>query len=202
MAYDEVSQRVVMFGGSGDPGVGNDTWLWDGVNWTQVAASVSPGPRTGHEMTFDAARSETILFGGMAIGGAPSWPSDTWSWDGSAWHLKTGGAIPPAGRIGHVLAYHAGLGAVVMIGGTGGKDVTADNWNYDFRRETWLWDGTQWTQQFPDNQPGPAYTLGAAWDAAKQALTVHVGDDLTCASRGPKTFSLVHLRQPRKREPH
>ncbi len=190
MAYDEVSHRVVMYGGSGDPGAGSDTWLWDGANWTQAVTSDSPGPRTGQAMTFDAAHGETILFGGMVIGGAPAWPSDTWAWDGSAWHLKSV-ALPPSGRIGHVLAYHPGLGAVTMIGGTGGKEITDNSWQYDFRRETWLWDGTQWTQQFPDNQPGPAYTLGAAWDAANQALTVHVGDDLTCTSRGPKTFALT-----------
>jgi hypothetical protein len=77
-----------------------------------------------------------------------------------------------------------------MIGGTGGKDVTDTSWNYDFRRETWTWDGSAWTQQFPENQPGPAYTTAAVWDATRQALTVHLGDDLTCASRGPKTLRL------------
>ena len=78
-----------------------------------------------------------------------------------------------------------------MIGGYGGKDVTDTTWNYDFRRETWLWNGQTWTQQFPAIQPGPAYTIGATWDDTRQALTVHLGDDLTCISRGPKTFLLT-----------
>jgi hypothetical protein len=77
-----------------------------------------------------------------------------------------------------------------MIGGTGGKDVTDNSWNYDFHKETWAWTGEEWVQQFPENQPGAAYTIGAAWDDARGALTVHVGDDLTCASRGPKTLLL------------
>ena len=90
-----------------------------------------------------------------------------------------------------MLAYHPALHEVVMIGGAGGKDVTDTSWNYDFRNETWTWDGAAWTQQFPANQPGPAYTLGVSWDDTRQGLTVHLGDDLTCVTRGPMTFLLT-----------
>ena len=84
-----------------------------------------------------------------------------------------------------------------MVGGYGGKDIQANGtWNYDFHLETWIWDGAAWTQQFPENQPGPAYTLGAAYDETRQALIVHVGDDLTCDSRGPKTFVLSGIAAP------
>jgi M6 family metalloprotease-like protein len=190
MAYDPVRRKVVLFGGYGDYGESNDTWLWDGMNWTQAVTSISPGARSGQSMTFDAAHREMILFGGtIGYNGVPSWYSDTWAWNGEAWYRKNV-APGPAGRTGHVLAYHPALG-VVMVGGAGGKDVTETSWNYDFRRETWSWDGTQWTQQFPDNQPGPAYTLGASYDSTKQRLIFHLGDDLTCDSRGPKTFALT-----------
>jgi hypothetical protein len=189
MAYDAASQKVVLFGGYGDYGETNDTWTWDGANWTQAFPSDSPLARAGHSMAFDAMRGEIVLFGGFRSQGTPTWFSDTWVWDGSDWYQKFS-ASPPAARSGHVLAYHSGLGAVVMIGGAGGKDVTDSSWNYDFHKETWAWTGEEWVQQFPENQPGAAYTIGAAWDDARGALTVHVGDDLTCASRGPKTYLL------------
>lgn len=189
MAYDSVSQKVILFGGYGDAGELNDTWIWDGANWTQSASPESPLARSGHSMAFDAARSEIVLFGGMQSHGTPAWFSDTWVWDGAVWHQKFV-AAPPAGRSGHVLAYHPALRSVVMIGGAGGKEVTATSWNYDFRREIWMWDGEKWVQQFPMGQPGPAYSVGAALDDTEQALTIHLGDDLMCASRGPKTFLL------------
>ena len=205
MAYDAVSKKVVLFGGSGDFGETNDTWTWDGVNWTQVVSPASPVARSGHSMAYDAMRGEIVLFGGLQSLGALTWPSDTWVWDGGGWHRKFS-ATPPAGRSGHVLAYHPALRAVVMIGGAGAKNVTSNGWNYDFRREIWMWSGEAWVQQFPEDQPGPAYTLGAAYDDTRQALSVHVGDDLTCASRGPKTFLLkapqVRLSGSRGHLPH
>jgi hypothetical protein len=190
MAYDAVSQTVVLFGGYGNSAETNDTWTWDGSNWTQVASPASPSPRSGHSMAFDALRGEIVLFGGSYNQGTPTWFSDTWVWDGATWQQKLS-ATPPAARAGHVLAYHPALQAVVMIGGAGGKDIAGSSWNYDFRRETWMWSGEAWVQQFPANQPGPAYTIGTAYDGTKQGLTVHLGDDLTCASRGPTTFLLT-----------
>ena len=200
MAYDAVSRKVVLFGGSGDYGETNDTWTWDGVTWTQAVSALSPMARSGHSMAFDAARGEVVLFGGSQYQGALVWPSDTWVWDAGAWH-QVYSASPPVGRSGHVLAYHAGLRSVVMIGGAGAKDVSGTGWSYDFRREIWMWSGQQWVQQFPAEQPGPAYTLGAAYDDIQQGLSVHVGDDLTCASRGPKTLLLRAPNGPSFRAP-
>jgi hypothetical protein len=140
-------------------------------------------------MAFDAKHGEIVLFGGFHSEGSPTWYADTWLWDTKGWHEALTPAPPPA-RSGHVLAYHAVRQSIFMIGGAGGKDVTATTWNYDFRKETWMWNGKAWVQEFPENQPGPAYTVVAAYDDVKQAVTVHLGDDLTCLSRGPKTFLL------------
>jgi len=190
MAYDSIAKKIILFGGYGEYAEANETWTWDGTNWTQVVSTTSPPPRTGHAMTFDATRGQIVMFGGSLSQPTPTWYSDTWLWDAKGWHQALTPA-PPTGRFGHVLAYHPALQAVVMIGGYGGKDVTDTTWNYDFRRETWIWNGQTWTQQFPGIQPGPAYTVGAAFDDTRQALTVHLGDDLTCVSRGPKTFLLT-----------
>ena len=72
MAFD--GQNVVLFGGFGSQGWLNDTWVWDGINWTRKPAFTAPSPRVGHGMTFDG--QELILFGDA---------SDTWLWNGSQW---------------------------------------------------------------------------------------------------------------------
>lgn len=190
MAYDAVAKKVVMFGGYGDTAEMNDTWTWDGSNWQQVTNAANPAPRSGHSMAFDAKRGEIVLFGGFLSQPAPAWYSDTWEWDASGWHQKLT-ATPPAARYWHLLAYHPAMQAVVMIGGAGGKDVGNGTWNYDFHKEIWTWNGDEWVEQFPEVQPGAAYTFAAAYDDTRQSLTVHVGDDLTCVSRGPKTYHLT-----------
>jgi hypothetical protein len=189
MAYDAATKQVVLFGGYGDFAESNDTWTWNGTNWSQVVSATNPPARSGHSMAFDALHGEIVLFGGFLSQPTPTWFSDTWVWNGKKWQ-QIANPKPPEGRAGHVLAYHTGRQAVFMIGGAGGKDVTTNTYNYDFTRETWIWNGTTWTQEFPAIQPGPAYTLGAAYDDTKQALTIQLGDDLTCVSRGPKTFVL------------
>jgi hypothetical protein len=193
MTYDAARQRVVLFGGYGPFGESNDTWLWNGSNWTQAASAQNPAPRTGHAMAFDQARGVVVMFGGMR-GAPPVFYSDTWLWDGASWQQALP-ATSPTARSGLALAYDRGLDMVVMVGGTGGKDLTATSWDYDFRKETWTWDGSTWTQQFPENQPGPAYTPTAFYDELRHALTVQLGDDLTCLSRGPKSFRLLANRR-------
>jgi hypothetical protein len=70
LAFDPVLKRVVLFGGLAgsceDCGQGrlNDTWLWSGINWSQVQTSVSPSPSSGVSFTFDGTTKGMLLFGG------------------------------------------------------------------------------------------------------------------------------------------
>src|SRR5215467_7602996 len=42
MAYDPVSNKIVLFGGFGLSGYLNDTWTFDGTTWTKVQTSTAP----------------------------------------------------------------------------------------------------------------------------------------------------------------
>lgn len=136
MAYDAARGQLVLFGGtqwwSGGSGARNDTWVWDGSNWTAVDLSVKPAPRDGHAMTYDPVRQRVVLFGGRAR-------NDTWEWDGSTWSQQNP-TTRPAARWGHKLAYHPQSGSVVLQGGQTGDP------------DTWLWDGADWTR-FPVPAP-------------------------------------------------
>ena len=65
LAYDRSRSRVVLFGGA-DANVNNtfqDTWEWDGFNWTQVTPVARPPGSFGHDITFDTARNVAVAFG-------------------------------------------------------------------------------------------------------------------------------------------
>jgi hypothetical protein len=72
MAYDAARARVVLFGGSAGA---DETWEWDGTNWTERRPAEKPLPRGSHAMTFDSARNRVVLFGGD-----PGSRSDTWEY--------------------------------------------------------------------------------------------------------------------------
>lgn len=65
MVYDTCSQRVVLFGGyspyyaSGSSM--NDTWEYDGSEWTQIETPHAPGPADQHAMAFDAANELAVI---------------------------------------------------------------------------------------------------------------------------------------------
>lgn len=64
MVYDQLRQRVVVFGGRGVGGLLDDAWEWDGGSWRELQFSRRPVAREGHSMIFDEAERRTLVIGG------------------------------------------------------------------------------------------------------------------------------------------
>ena len=74
-----------MFGGFTNAGDVNETWLWDGTNWTQVTpSSGNPSARDGQTMVYDTAQGDVVMFGGSTGTQGSSRLNETWLWDGTA----------------------------------------------------------------------------------------------------------------------
>jgi len=156
MVYDAVHSQVVLFGGTQPSTFYNDTWVWNGSNWVRQFPSVSPPARYGHAMVYDAALGEVVLFGGFVSGVGDA--NDMWLWNGVTWTQKVEDISPPA-RDGHAMAYDEVHDKVVLFGGSTNEDFNSVN-------DTWLWDGTSWTQTFPATPPPARYDHAVAYDAA------------------------------------
>lgn len=86
MAYDEVRQVVVLFGGSSGTQLLSDTWEWNGTSWTQRFPPTSPPAFANGSMVFDPVRGVVALHDSEATG------VDLWTYDGATWApLPTGG---------------------------------------------------------------------------------------------------------------
>jgi len=169
MAYDAARGQVVLFGGtSGDSYFNNfnDTWVWDGSNWTQKWPVNSPPAHTAHSMAYDAARGETVLFGGHD-GNSPL--SDTWVWDGSNWTQKWPVNSPPL-RAYQAMSYDAARGQVVLFGGHNGNSYFND---------TWVWDGNNWMRKSPASSPAARNYHAMAYDAARGQVVLFGGRDMS-----------------------
>ncbi|HEY8089867.1 MAG TPA: hypothetical protein VIF09_18530 [Polyangiaceae bacterium] len=86
--------KVVLFGGDtipepyGDWFSVDETWTWDGTDWTQEHPAQSPDARSFAGMA--SAGGQVVLFGGGNFGGSYAQPVGTWTWDGASWTNRTG----------------------------------------------------------------------------------------------------------------
>jgi hypothetical protein len=141
MAYDAATGDVVLFGGDSpttETGRLDDTWTWNGTNWTEQAPATHPSARFGAAMTYDAATGNVVLFGGAGPAGkAPGTDcvfGDTWTWNGTTW-TKQDPTTSPRARSNAAMAYDAAEGAAVMFGGYDETSCSAEQ----SLAQTWTW---------------------------------------------------------------
>jgi len=99
-------------------------------SWVELTFAHRPFARQRHDMVYDAARGECVVFGGY--NGAVM--NDTWTLGASDWTQRTTSPTPPA-RADHALAYDPVRQRVVLLGG----------WNTVALTDVWEWDGAAWT---------------------------------------------------------
>ena len=155
LAYDAARGEVVMFGGSKGPGPGgmlNDTWTWDGTDWTQRLPAHSPPLGDQVAMAYDAARGDVVFLGQF---------QETWIWNGTDWTESTPAHSPPF-ESQEAMAYDAARGEVVLYSA----------WPY---YQTWGWNGVDWTQFTPAHSPSARVEVGMAWDVAGSQVVLFGG---------------------------
>lgn len=139
MAFDSLRGKVVLYGGqaSGLLLDSDETWEYDGVNWSLRAPTVRPGPLENAAMCFHAALGKTLLFSGIdvQVGGT----SLTWAWDGTNWaQLQTTGAVP-APRTFARMAFDQSRQAALLFGGM-------DPHTGALFSDVWQFDGSSWVE--------------------------------------------------------
>jgi hypothetical protein len=177
MAYDSARDRIVMFGGS----LGNDTWEWDGTDWSQVVTATTPPARSGHSMAYDMIRGKIVLFGGTANPILPPALQDTWEYDGVDWTLvNTSNA--PSEAVDTAMCYDLAQQACVLYGGTsffGAPD-----------QKTWHYNGTNWTDVSFLVGHGPTSLIGLGVSNAAIVYDLSRGQNIIYGGRTPNgTFS-------------
>ena len=132
-----------------------------------------PVERAGPIMVYDPENHGVIMFGGStyiptADGSNSKTLDETWLWSRKSWsQLDVTG--PPA-RSASVAAYDSVRHAIVLFGGSGPSGIGPAKLFDD----TWTWDGTAWTEQFPVHKPNPRFDAAMAFDR-RRGVTVMYG---------------------------
>jgi hypothetical protein len=136
---------LLLFGGYNEGAIDDDVWRWDGTTWSHDAPGVTPPPRDSPAGA--VLDGKLVIFGGEDDMFEPI--GDTWAYDGASW-TQLQPAHTPSPRRGAVAT--AFNGTLVMFGGDVISASTEDWLSLD---ETWVWDGTDWTQEQPAQSPDP-----------------------------------------------
>lgn len=120
MAYLPTITQTVLFGGVDGNGVGSDqTWAFDGADWTQLALTgPRPPARYGARLEANLARGVLVLVGGRDAA-TFAIVNDTWEFDGTTWREIAGvygGLWPP--RAEFACAHDLGRDRLVVFGGS------------------------------------------------------------------------------------
>jgi hypothetical protein len=125
MMSADAGGTVILFGG--DDGVAtyyNDTWIWDGSNWTEQSPASAPSARGLSTMAYDAGLGSVVLFGGSD--GAGGQDNETWLWNGTNWY-QVRPVTAPVARWAAGMDYDPIAQTLVLFGGFG-THTLSDTW--------------------------------------------------------------------------
>jgi hypothetical protein len=133
-----------------------------------------------------------ILFGGINNGpeggGQGPYFNDTWIWSSARWEKRTP-ATQPEPRWQAAMSYDSAHREAVLFGGYDGRSRRTVNTPWAllrdspvprhgtvvYYRDTWVWNGTDWTQRDPAQAPSERSSHAMAYDAARKQIVLFGG---------------------------
>lgn len=177
MIYNQVNQKVILFGGYGASSYKmlNDTWAYDYTTntWIELTPTVSPSARYGHTMIYDDVSQKGILFGGHTWDDEnQTWVfhNDTWTYDytTNTWTELFPHSYPSA-RYWHSMTFDSVSKKVILFGGIGDPDNKLnDTWIYDYLSNDWVQDPSE-------VHPSGRFGHDMVFDSANQKIILFGG---------------------------
>jgi hypothetical protein len=188
MAFDPATGRLLLHGGfsTGPPGVFNDTWTWDGSEWTELTPSPSAPISAGGSMAYDPEIGKMVLV--TPFGGEET--SAVWTWDGAEWtHSPTATSLPE--RSGEALAFDPRVGHLLLFGGA---DIHAvphnETWTYGLPPIPTLGITASPSVELGGSIAATANLGGGHEPSGSIVFRLYGPDDLTCAGAALAEWSV------------
>ena len=141
IVYDQINQRVILFGGRA-ASIMNDTWVYYYGNntWTKLNTTGSPDTRFGHGMVYDSHNHKVIVFGGNHLGAPDEALEDTWMFEPSnnSW-IEVLTQNQPARRMDFSMVYDSTNRKVILFGGWDfDLNIWGSTWAFTYDSNTWI----------------------------------------------------------------
>jgi hypothetical protein len=169
MATYQSSNNTVLYTGgvcSGSAAL-DETYEWDGTNWTKLTLLLDAGRVYGAALAYDAYRADTVMFGGTPVASVPR--ADTYVYASGTWGIVID-STRPGPRSLFTFTTDPVNNTIWMLGGTTDTVTLSDFWRYDHGA---------WQQVVVDGTPSSCQTPNAAFDTDRQKLVVVCADTTT-----------------------
>jgi cysteine-rich repeat protein len=173
MTYDRADDVTIAFGGNDGNTELRDTIIFNGSSWgspvaslpAAVSCSVSSGTGRSSWLAYDEKIEKPVLVRGA--GNLVKTLTYTWDSQNVAWTQVVTATAPPP-RLEAAMTYDAAHGTIVLFGGISCTDGMRFN-------DTWLFDGTTWTQVTPLHSPAHRSGASMAYDDRTQLVIMFGG---------------------------
>ena len=159
MAYDAVQKKVILYGGWNHltGAFYNDTWSWDGEDWTQLPSGAIP-LSAAHMLVRFASENKVVA--------VPSTRSvNTWQWDGSTWTETF--SLPSPSRADGRSVYDSQYQRIILFGGIESGAV--------YLNDTWVFDGQNWNLLNLPSPPSPRFSPVMFYDEQRHSIILFGG---------------------------
>lgn len=136
ICYNTATNSVLLWGGYNNQGSGvinylNTFWQWTAAaGWTPILPTngVLPANAAGSQMVYTSG-GVCFLYGGVGHSGGVL--ASAYTWNGTAWTQLTS-AAPAGARVWHNMVFDAGIGKVIIFGGSTNNATPnlSDTWTY------------------------------------------------------------------------
>ncbi len=176
MAYDEVGQQIIAYGGGLVPRAdanrrfGSGTFGFDGNGWSVLGVTGAPGPRWAMPLVYDSTLNSMLMYGGKVGSGNGTAASSLWELDLGTLEWIGRGLQIPGQRFNHAAAYDRIRQQMVVYGGLNQQGQRlGDTWIYDPSAESWS------TLSLDAVSPGFRHSPGMAFDDNRGVIVLFGG---------------------------
>jgi hypothetical protein len=173
--YDEVNDRMIVYGGRGYYDLSGSVWSLsfassENGTWAQLNPSgTAPAARARHAAMYDPIDNAMVVFGGEVY---YDLSTETWTLDlntaNGAWKLRNPGTTSgaPGARTGAGVTYDTANDRMLMVGGDGFYERYGDVWGFDLATFGW----TKLSPSGSNPMPPTANAVVGFFSAGKEML--------------------------------
>ncbi len=189
LTYQTTDQKVLYTGGVCVTSAATDeTYTWDGENWTKVELKSAASRLFGAALAFDEAREVALLFGGTSAFGQPE--SSTFlfasSKESAAW-VAFSDNTQPGPRSLFAFTSDPVNNTIWMLGGIDESSTLDDFWQYQ---------NGVWQAVTAEKGPAGCLTPNSAFDTDRQKLVVVCASSVTFEFDGTAWKQFEGLKNP------